>query len=133
MSYEELVKSLTPQENKWKNGISAFLSGGTIGLISEILVRVFNVETMLVIWILIAAIITGFGIFDNVVDKIKMGAIIPITGFSHSVSASSIEYKRDGLITGIGSNYLKLAGSVILYGIVSSSILSLIRGLIWLV
>ena len=69
MSYEELVKSLTPQENKWKNGISAFLSGGTIGLISEILVRVFNVETMLVIWILIAAIITGFGILENVVDK----------------------------------------------------------------
>lgn len=133
MTYEDMVNELTPKENKWKNGISAFLSGGVIGFISEILVSIASVETMLIIWILLAAIITGFGVFDDIVDKIKMGAIIPITGFAHSISSSSLEYKKEGFITGIGSNYLKLAGSVILYGIISTSILYLIRGLIWLV
>lgn len=133
MTYEELVESLTPKENKWKNGISAFLSGGVMGVISEVIVSLTSVETMLIVWILLAAIITGFGVFDEIVDKFKMGVIIPITGFSYSITASSLEYKREGLITGIGSNYLKLAGSVILYGIISTSILYLIRGVIWLV
>lgn len=132
MNYKKLVESLTPKENRLKNMLIAFLSGGTIGAISEILVKCFSVEYMLVIWIVIASFLTGFGVFDDIVDKFKMGVIIPITGFSHSVTSSSLEYKNEGLITGIGSNYFKLAGSVILYGILSASVLALVKGLIWL-
>ena len=117
MNYKKLVESLTPKENRLKNMLIAFLSGGTIGAISEILVKCFSVEYMLVIWIVLASFLTGLGVFDDIVDKFKMGVIIPITGFSHSVTSSSLEYKNEGLITGIGSNYFKLAGSVILYGI----------------
>lgn len=133
MEYKELVKNMTPQENKWKNCLIAFLSGGTIGAISEILVSCFGVDWMLIIWIIVAALLTGFGVFDDIVDKFKMGAIIPITGFSHSLSSATLEYKKEGLITGIGANYFKLAGSVILYGIVSSALFAGIRGLLWLV
>ena len=132
MDYKKLVDSLTPKENKLKNILYAFISGGVIGSISEILVKCFQVENMLVIWIVIASILTGAHVFDNIVEKFKMGVIIPITGFSHSVTASELEYKNEGLITGIGSNYFKLAGSVILYGILSASVLALLKGLIWL-
>lgn len=131
MSYQELVDSVTPKENKWKNMIIAFVSGGVMGLLSELLVSVFDVNIMLIIWIVLASILTGMGVFDDFVDKFKMGVIIPITGFSHSVTSSSIDYKSEGLITGIGSNYMKLAGSVILYGIVTSTVLALLRGLLW--
>ena len=132
MNYKKLVESLTPKENRLKNMLIAFLSGGTIGAISEILVKCFSVEYMLVIWIVLASFLTGLGVFDDIVDKFKMGVIIPITGFSHSVTSSSLEYKNEGLSTGIGSNYFKLAGSVILYGILSASVLALVKGLIWL-
>lgn len=131
-NYNELVKSLTPKENRLKNAIIAFLSGGVIGFFSEILVSCFDVNWMLVIWIAIAGILTGLTVFDDIVDKFKMGVIIPITGFSHSVSSSTLEYKREGLITGIGSNYFKLAGSVILYGVISSFFLCLLRRILWL-
>lgn len=130
MSYQELVNSVTPKENKWKNMIIAFLSGGVVGSISQILVSVLDVNTMLIIWIVIASLLTGMGVFDDLVDKFKMGVIIPITGFSHSVTSSSLDYKSEGFVTGIGSNYFKLAGSVILYGIVSATIFALIRSLI---
>lgn len=130
MDYKKLVKSLTPPENSMKNTIIAFLSGGVIGSISEILVSTFNVDTMLIIWIFISSVLTGLCIFDKLADVFKMGIIIPITGFSHSVTSATVEYKNDGLITGIGSNYFKLAGSVILYGILSASILAFIRGII---
>ncbi len=130
MDYKKLVKSLTPAENCVKNTISAFLSGGVIGAISEVLVSTFNVDTMLIIWIFIASVLTGLSIFDKLSDVFKMGIIIPITGFSHSVTSATIEYKNDGLITGIGSNYFKLAGSVILYGLLSAAILAFIRGIL---
>ena len=94
MNYKKLVESLTPKENRLKNMLIAFLSGGTIGAISEILVKCFSVEYMLVIWIVLASFLTGLGVFDDIVDKFKMGVIIPITGFSHSVTSSSLEYKR---------------------------------------
>lgn len=131
MSYQELVDSVTPKENKWKNLIIAFISGGVMGLLSELLVSIMDANMMLIIWIVIASILTGMGVFDDFVDKFKMGVIIPITGFSHSITSSSLDYKSEGFITGIGSNYMKLAGSVILYGIVTSTILALLRGLIW--
>lgn len=132
MTYKELVKKMTPKENKWKNAFIAFVSGGGIGAVSEIIVSITNPTCMLITWIFLASIITGFGVFDDIVDKFKMGVIIPITGFAHSVTSASLEYKREGFVTGIGSNYFKLAGSVILYGIVSASIFAFIRGLIWL-
>lgn len=130
MSYQELVDSVTPKENKWKNMIIAFLSGGVIGALSEVFVRFFDVNTMLIIWIVIASILTGMTVFDDMVDKFKMGVIIPITGFSHSVTSSSLDYKYEGFVTGIGSNYFKLAGSVILYGVISAAIFALIRSII---
>lgn len=73
MNYKKLVESLTPKENRLKNMLIAFLSGGTIGAISEILVKCFSVEYMLVIWIVLASFLTGLGVFDDIVDKFKMG------------------------------------------------------------
>lgn len=130
MTYEELVESMTPKENKWKNMITAFLSGGVIGALSEVIASQTSVDCMLIVWIVLSSIITGFGVMDEIVDKFKMGVIIPITGFAHSITATSIEYKREGLVTGIGSNYFKLAGSVILYGIVAAAIFATLRGLL---
>lgn len=132
MTYKELVKKMTPKENKWKNAFQAFISGGIIGAVSEVIVSFTSPTCMLITWIFLASIITGFGVFDDIVDKFKMGVIIPITGFAHSVTSASLEYKREGFVTGIGSNYFKLAGSVILYGIVSASIFAFIRGMLWL-
>lgn len=88
---------------------------------------------MLIVWIVASSLLTGLGKFDTIVDYLKMGVIIPITGFAHSVSASSLEYKSEGFITGIGANYMKLAGSVILYGIIAATILALVRCLLWLI
>ncbi len=130
MSYQELVKSVTPKENKWKNLIVAFLSGGVIGAVSQVLVSALGVEYMMVIWIVLASILTGMGVFDDMVDKFKMGVIIQTTGFAHSITASAIDYKSEGFVTGIGSNCFKLAGSVIIYGIISAAVLALVRGIL---
>ena len=135
--YLKIVKKYTPSENKLKNALLAFISGGIIGIISVIIYNIltyFNVNNsniwVIVILILLSSILTGLSIFDNLVEKFKCGIIIPITGFAHSMTSSAIDYKKDGLITGIGSNTFKLAGSVILYGTVSAFILTIIKVII---
>lgn len=128
--YQELVKNTTPKPKKMTHSILAFLSGGILAAICEILRSLLinyyhlknNDAVSIVIFILIvfACFMTAFFDFDKWVIKFKAGLIIPITGFAHSIQSSALDYKKDGLITGLGANFFKLAGSVILYGIVSS-------------
>lgn len=135
--YKKLVKKHTPKEPKLRNVGVAFLVGGLIGLFAEILIFVikhcFSVSVVVaglitaLIVIFLSSLFTALGFFDNWVNKCKCGLIIPTTGFAHSVASSALEYKKDGLITGLGSNFFKLAGSVILYGLISAFILVIVK------
>ena len=77
--------------------------------------------------IFISSLLTACGIFDTIVVKLKSALIIPITGFAHSITSAALEYKNEGLVLGIGANIFKLAGTVILYGVVSVYVFGLIR------
>ena len=134
--YQKLVKKYTPSEDKLKNALIAFVVGGLIGVLSCFIFNIllkFNVSSKdaniwtLLILILTSSICTGLGFFDTWVSKTRCGLIIPITGFAHSVTSASLEYKKDGLITGLGANVFKLAGSVLLYGIISAFLLTVIK------
>ena len=77
--------------------------------------------------IIVASVLTALGIFDVCVSKLKSALIIPITGFAHSMTSAALEYRKEGLVLGIGANIFKLAGTVILYGIVSVYVFGLLR------
>lgn len=135
--YKNLVKKHSPKENRLKKIGVAFFVGGCIGLIAEILIEFLKVSfgmngTDAGLWvsliiILASSIFTGLGFFDNWVSKVRCGLIIPTSGFAHSVASSALDYKKDGLVTGLGANFFKLAGSVILYGIISAFLLVIVR------
>ena len=135
--YKRIVESNKPKESRLSNSIVAFLTGGFIGVVAHLLSDfyeiVFNVSSkdassfMLLTLIILACLFTSLGFFDKWVTFAKCGLIIPITGFAHSVCSSGLDYKHEGPIYGIGSNMLKLAGSVIVYGIVSAVIFGSIR------
>ena len=138
--YKKLVKKLTPKEDKLKNIIVAFLSGGLVGflaeLLTEILINCYSFERDIAsIWVCITVIFfgsisTALNFFDNLVSKAKMGLILPTTGFAHSITSSALDYKKDGVIS-LGSNFFRLAGSVILYGMVSAFFLALLKVIIY--
>lgn len=135
--YEDIVQNETPKEDVFKNAIITFFIGGVLGSLSELLLVCYSTwlnlprkeSGVLVILtlIFIASILTAFGIFDVIVSKFKSALIIPITGFSHSITSAALDYKNEGLVLGIGCNIFKLAGTVILYGVVSVYIFGLIR------
>lgn len=113
-----------------KNAIKAFFIGGLICLFGEIirtiLINKFNFtikdsnSVMLIIVIVIASVLTGFGIYDKIGQNAGCGSIIPISGFANSLTSSAIESKSEGFILGVLTNMFKLAGAIIVAGIGSS-------------
>ena len=138
--YKDIVNYNTPKENTLLNALVAFISGGVMGLIGNFLVNFYSsmlsIPTsdasvfMIITLIFVGCLFTALGFFDKFVNFAKMGAIIPITGFAHSMQSATLAYKNEGLIYGFGSNMFKLAGSVILYGVVSAYLFGLIRYLL---
>ena len=140
-NYDKLVKKICPKEDKFKNMLIAFISGGIIGLLGQFLSEIYQntlsisnqnaVSLVIVTLIFIASLLTALGIFDKLVTIFKCGLIIPITGFAHSMTSAALEHKKEGLVTGIGNNIFKLAGTVIMYGVVSAAIFGTIRYLVF--
>ena len=138
--YEKIADNHKAEEDRVKNAAVAFISGGVIGLLGEgiieLIMNYFNLSRkdsasiMIVLFIFFASLFTALGFFDKLVTKFKCGLLIPITGFAHSMTSSSLDYKREGPIYGIGSNMFRLAGSVIIYGVVSAWFFGMIRYII---
>jgi stage V sporulation protein AC len=84
----------------------------------------------LAVMILIGALLTGFGVYDEIAELAGAGAAVPITGFANTVTAAAMEYRREGYLQGMGSKMLIIAGPVIVYGILSGFIVALIKSLI---
>ena len=139
--YEQIVDKHISKEYKTNNLLISFLTGGLIGILANFIINLycylFHISTskasgyMLITFIFISSLLTCLGVFDKLVKKFKMGLIIPITGFAHSMQSAVLDYKKEGLIYGFGSNIFKLAGSVILYGVVSAYVFGLIRFLLF--
>lgn len=135
--YKKIVDKYKAKENRVKNGIVAFVVGGLIGVLAEFLIQIYSyfldISThdasvfMIVTLIFVSSLFTALGFFDKIVTFARCGLIIPITGFAHSMTSAGLEYKKEGLVYGIGSNIFKLAGSVILYGVVSAWFFGMIR------
>ena len=135
--YNEFIKKYTPKPKVLENAFVSFFAGGLLGAFSELLLELYQMwlhlprkeSGVLVILTLItaASILTALGIFDIFVTKLKSALIIPITGFAHSMTSAALEYKTEGFVLGIGANIFKLAGTVILYGVVSVYLFGLIR------
>ena len=135
--YKNLVKKYTPKEARLKNSIIAFIVGGIIGVIGQFLIEFYSnyleISTkdagvfMIITLIFIGCLFTCLGFFDKWMSFAKAGLFIPITGFAHSMMSAALDYKKEGLVTGIGANMLKLAGSVIIFGIISAYVFGIIR------
>ena len=140
-NYLKIVNKHKPKESVFKNAILSFLVGGFVGLLGEIIIElyvyIFNIPTsqasifMIVTLIFLGCLFTCLGFFDDLVHKARCGLIIPITGFAHAMMSAALEFRKEGMINGIGANLFKLAGSVIIFGVVSAYAFGLIRYIIF--
>lgn len=137
--YQKLLEERKLKKKYMKNALFSFLFGGIISLIGQIILELFlyfdfkekdAITYMLLIIIFIAIVLSGFGVYDKIGQVAKCGTIIPISGFANSMASSSMEYKPEGFILGVGANTFKLAGTVIVFGVFSAFIVASIKYLV---
>ncbi len=135
--YKKIVDKYTPSEPRLRNVIIAFLIGGIMGVLGNFLIDAYSYYFdlsskdasvfMIITLVFIGCFLTCLGFFDKWVNFAKCGLIVPITGFAHAMMSAALEYRKEGLVTGVGANMFKIAGSVIIFGVVSSYIFGLLR------
>ena len=137
--YAHLVEEKSPRSNIIKNCIIAFIIGGLICVIGQIITNIgmsFGLDKKTastittIILIFIAALLTAIRVYERIGKVAGAGTIVPITGFSNSMVSPAIEFKTEGLMLGIGANLFKVAGPVLVYGICSSCIVGFIYWII---
>ncbi len=133
--YSEMAKNASPPSPKLKDCIKAFLFGGLICTIGQGLMYLYEkaglnedeIKTLTsVTLIVLTAILTGVGVFDNIAKHAGAGTLVPITGFANSVVSPALEFKTEGFVLGVGANMFKIAGPVIVYGTVASMVYGII-------
>ena len=134
-AYKNYVKQKTPVHNLPLNMAKAFLTGGLICTVGQVILNICKNAGLdkeisggwcSMILVLFSVLLTGFNLYPRIAKWGGAGALVPITGFANSVVAPAIEYKKEGQVFGIGAKIFTIAGPVILYGIFTSWVLGLI-------
>lgn len=137
--YQSLAQRQKPKPPVVRNVIVAYLVGGLICVIgqaiSQLYIRLgFSVEDVgsptVATLIFIAALLTGLGVYDVLGQFAGAGAAVPVTGFANSVVASALEFKREGLVLGVGAKMFTLAGPVLVYGAITAFVVGIITALL---
>lgn len=133
--YSKMTDKASPDSPKLLNCIKAFLFGGTICLLGQVILTLLQnaglnekeaqagTSSALII---LTAILTGIGVFDKIARHAGAGTIVPITGFANSVVSPALEFQHEGFILGTASQMFTIAGPVIVYGVASSFLYGLI-------
>ncbi|SDJ76187.1 stage V sporulation protein AC [Sediminibacillus albus] len=135
--YQEFAKQRETKRPLIKNCIRAFLIGGLICTIGQVISTFYihffhfteeNVGNPTVATLIfLTMLLTGFGIYDKIAQFAGAGSAVPVTGFGNAVIAAAIEHRTEGFVLGVGGNMFKLAGSVILFGVFSAFIIALVK------
>ena len=133
--YSNMVKKASPASPTITNCLKAFLVGGIICTIGQLITnccRIFGLSIeqsgnfTSIILVIAASVLTGLGLYSKLGKFAGAGSIVPITGFSNSVTAPAIEFKKEGFILGLGAKIFIVAGPVILYGVLTSIVVGIV-------
>ena len=133
--YKKYTKKRAKKSPLFKDCLNAFWTGGLICTFGELLNKLYtplglgvkNTSGLVsVTLILIAVVLTGLNVFDNIAKIAGAGTLVPITGFANAIAAPSIDSKSEGFILGVGAKMFTIAGPVIVYGTVASVIYGVI-------
>ena len=127
--YAALVKKRSPRSRPGLDCLWAFLTGGLICTLGQILITAYTSAGLppkeasaagSITLVGLSALLTGLSLYDDLAKHAGAGTLVPITGFSNAISAAAIEFRTEGFITGVGAKMFTIAGPVIVYGTAAS-------------
>ena len=137
--YGRLVGKLSNPSPMGKDLTWAFLVGGGISALGQALLNGYQrlgmekdeaSTAVSVTLIFLAVLFTGLGWFDKLAKHAGAGTLVPITGFANAVAAPALEFRSEGLVTGVGARLFAIAVPVLVYGISASVVYGLILALL---
>ena len=133
--YGKLVESMAPKSPILKDCTLAFLVGGLICTLGQLIMNGYmalslskddaGTATSMTL-VVLSALFTGLSLYDNLAKHAGAGTLVPITGFANAIAAPSVEFKTEGFILGVGAKMFTIAGPVIVYGVSASVIYGII-------
>ena len=127
--YGKLVEELSPKSPLKKDCVLAFLVGGLICALGQLIMNGYLALDMektdastaaSMTLVALSAFFTGLSLYDNLAKFAGAGTLVPITGFANAVAAPAVEFKTEGFILGVGAKMFTIAGPVIVYGVSAS-------------
>lgn len=127
--YKKMADKKTPASKLLKDCVMAFLFGGAICTVGQVLLtfyKTFNMSEEMtssavsVTLVFLGVLLTGLNIYPKLAKHAGAGTIVPITGFANSVASPAIEAKTEGLVMGVGAKLFTIAGPVIVYGVTAA-------------
>lgn len=139
--YDALVKEMSTNSPIGKDVLFAFLIGGLICVVGQMVLNGFTAvgldeknaaSATCIAMIFFSAVLTGLSLYDNIAKHAGAGTLVPITGFANAVVSPAMEFKSEGFILGVGAKMFTIAGPVIVYGTVASVVYGIIYWIITL-
>ena len=133
--YNAYVKSIAPASPLAMDMVKAFVSGGAICCVGQLILNLYlsyglarldAAAATSIPMVLIGAALTGLGVYDKMAKFSGAGTLVPITGFANSVVAPALEFKTEGFVTGTAAKMFVIAGPVIVFGISASVVYGLV-------
>lgn len=133
--YAEYVKRKSPTSPLWGDLLRAFLIGGAICALGQVITELWVMSGLpradagtacSMTLVFLGALCTGLGVYDDAAKFGGAGTLVPITGFANAVVSPALEFKSEGFITGTAAKMFIIAGPVIVFGTCASIIYGLI-------
>ncbi len=134
-TYKKMTEQAAPGSNKLADFAMAFLIGGLICVIGQLITEGFTAlglsdsQLKMIVpstLIFLAAMLTAAQVYDDIAKHAGAGTLVPITGFANAIASNAVEYKSEGNIFGVGVKMFTVAGPVIVYGTAASVIYGII-------
>ncbi|MCL1853957.1 MAG: stage V sporulation protein AC [Peptococcaceae bacterium] len=133
--FAEMNKKIRPKPKLLRNCFMAFVVGGAICLLAQVLINVYQylgiglkeaVTLGTVSMILLGSLLTGLGLYDGIVALGGAGGILPVTGFANAMVSPAMDYKKEGYVLGVGAKMFSVAGPVIISGTITAFLLGVL-------
>lgn len=133
--YQQLVQDTVPKSPIWKDCLNAFLIGGLICTLGQLIINGYMALGLekpdagtagSMTLVALSALLTGFSVYDDIAKHAGAGTLVPITGFANAIAAPAVEFKTEGFVLGVGAKIFTIAGPVIAYGVAASAVYGLI-------
>ncbi|MFD2168859.1 stage V sporulation protein AC [Tumebacillus lipolyticus] len=143
LEYKRITQKHLPKRPVFSNSVRAFLVGGAICLLGQFVQKFFihffdfdqksAGNPTVAVMVFLSVLLTGFGVYDRIGQWAGAGSAVPVTGFANAMASAAIEHRSEGIVLGVGGQMFKVAGPVIVFGVVSAFVIALVKQIIKMV